>query len=333
MRLLNVHSLQLEKYDDIEETPEYAILSHRWSKNEMRFGHFHVVDWDSIRKSALDASHVDDVGLAKILSACAVTKTFNLDYLWIDTCCIDGSSSTEVTQAINSMFRWYQRASVCLAYLFDVSTDTSEYGQCIDKSLYIRKKSQLLRIGPIEKSQWFKRGWTLQELLAPRELVFFDHAWRRIGVKTEMTKQIEAATRIDPKYLTGNFEDASIATKLSWVADRTTTLPDDMAYCMVGILGVSMDTRYGEEERAFMRLQELLIEKVADDSIFAWTDPNLPPSQGHGLLAPSPACFPSDSCYCWTVGKIAQAQTTPSQFSSERTRMELGGDILAINYC
>ncbi|KAK4498320.1 hypothetical protein PRZ48_010978 [Zasmidium cellare] len=330
MRLLNVHSLQLEKYDDIEETPEYAILSHRWSKNEMRFGHFQGADWDTLRKSAIDGGKEDEIGIAKILSACAVTKSFALDYLWIDTCCIDGSSSTEVTQAINSMFRWYQRASVCLAYLFDVSTDTSELGHMIDRRLYARKKTQILRIGPFEDSQWFRRGWTLQELLAPPELVFYDHAWRRIGVKTDMTKQIQAATRIDPKYLTGDFEDASIATKLSWVSDRTTTLPDDMAYCMVGILGVSMDTRYGEEERAFMRLQELLIEKVADDSIFAWTDPTLSPSQGLGLLAPSPACF-RNSSKIHSRGPNYNRKTQPPQITSLGLRLSAPAGLSALS--
>lgn len=291
MRLLNVHSLHLEKYDDIDETPGYAILSHRWSKNEVKFGHFQATDWDLLTRHAGGVSHEDNVGLAKILSACSVTKTFDLDYLWMDTCCIDGGSSTEVTQAINSMFRWYQRAAVCSVYLFDVSTDSSQHGHIISRRQYACKRNETLTIGPFQKSQWFKRGWTLQELLAPRELVFFDHLWNRIGVKTEMTKEVQKATRIDPKYLGGHFEDASIATKLSWVADRTTTLPDDMAYCMVGILGVSMDIRYGEEARAFMRLQELLIEKVPDDSIFAWTDRTMRADQGHGLLAPSPACF------------------------------------------
>lgn len=226
------------------------------------------------------------------------------------------------------MFRWYQRATVCLAYLFDVSSNASENGQMIDKRFYHRKKGQTLRIGPFEKSQWFKRGWTLQELLAPRELVFYDYAWRRIGVKTEMSKQIEAATHIDPKYLNGDFEGASIATKLSWVSDRTTTLPDDMAYCMVGILGVSMDTRYGEEERAFTRLQELLIDKVADDSIFAWTDPNLSSGQGHGLLAPSPVCF-RDSSKIESRSPNYNGRNEPPQVTSLGLRLNAPAGLVA----
>ena len=79
---------------------------------------------------------------------------------------------------------------------------------------------------------------------------------------------------------------------MSWLSGRRTTVRDDMAYCMLGIPGIQMDVRYGEEEAAFLRLQEQLLERFEDESNFAWThdDKGAPQGQKHtlGVMAPLP---------------------------------------------
>ena len=179
------------------------------------------------------------------------------------------------------MFQWYREATVCYAFLLDVSDS-------IDK--------QRGGITRFERSDWFTRGWTLQELLAPCDLRFFDCHWRQIGTKSSRSSEICTATGVERRYLNCNFQGACLAVKLSWVAGRTTEYREDMAYCMFGILGIQMDVRYGEGENAFLRLQEQLVKKFLRESIFAWTIDSMAldaagcePS--FGLLAPWPSCF------------------------------------------
>jgi hypothetical protein len=140
------------------------------------------------------------------------------------------------------------------------------------------------------KSNWFTRGWTLQELLAPKELEFFDKTWQLMDTRAKHSKTIEDATSIAPEYLNGDlrFRKACIATKMSWASCRTTSLPADAAYCMVGLFDIkNMTVHYGHGQAAFLRLQEELVNQTNDESIFAWTNHSLPES---GLLAPSPSC-------------------------------------------
>jgi hypothetical protein len=163
-------------------------------------------------------------GLAKIAWACYLARKDSIPYIWIDTCCIEsgpGSDIRERSQAINSMFRWYREAAVRYAFLLNASDDNNEH-----------RKGQ---ITSFEKSEWFTRGWTLQELLAPQNLRFYDCHWRQIGPKTRRSSEIYSATGIAPKYLNGNFHGAGIAVKMSWLAGRTAGIRDDIAYCMLGI--------------------------------------------------------------------------------------------------
>ncbi|KAK0639127.1 hypothetical protein B0T16DRAFT_336794, partial [Cercophora newfieldiana] len=163
------------------------------------------------------------------------------------TCCIDKSSNTELCQAINSMYRWYREAVVCYTYLADVP----ERG--------------------FEESEWFDRGWTLQELIAPPLVVFFDAEWIRIGTKSSMSATISAVTCIPQKILlTSNHADASVAQKMSWAAGRKTSVVEDRAYSLMGLFDISMPMIYGEGERAFVRLQEEILKMTDDLSIFVW---------------------------------------------------------------
>ena len=267
MRLLNTNTYKLQDFEG-RKIPEYAILSHRWTDNEITYQ-----DLANIPKTRFgNLQHGDaerNVGIYKIGYTCAVARQNGIEWVWIDTCCIDKTNNTEVAKSINSMFNWYQRSRVCYAYLFDVSLSSGNSRQSF------------------VKSKWFSRGWTLQELLAPTEIVFFDQSWQIIGTASELSKEIQAASNISMEHLK-DFRKASIATKMSWASKRETTLVEDMAYCLLGIFDVTMDLRYGEEEKAFLRLQEEIIEKNPDESIFAWTSDKLNSS---GLLAPWPDCF------------------------------------------
>jgi hypothetical protein len=130
------------------------------------------------------------------------------------------------------------------------------------------------------RSQWFQRGWTLQELLAPKNIEFFDRDWKHIGSKSTLIPQISEGSRISQKHLLGDFRQASIAQKMSWLAHRKTEVKEDLAYCMLGIFGAEFRQRPGLHGKEFIRLQETIIEswpgrKIFDESLFAWKSDQL----------------------------------------------------------
>jgi hypothetical protein len=145
------------------------------------------------------------------------------------------------------------------------------------------------------RSKWFTRGWTLQELLAPKTVVFFDQDWVDIGTKSSLAPLISAVTGIKDLFL---FKTASVAQKMSWAAKRETTRVEDRAYCLMGLFEVNMPLLYGEGEKAFLRLQLEILRTTDDESIFAWTEDGKPDSlrksaiwESRGLLASSPTEF------------------------------------------
>lgn len=265
MRLLNTDTLKLEFF--LEDIPPYVILSHTWGKEEVTF--------DDIDK--LYAKEM--TGYYKIEQCCRQAALDGFEWVWIDTCSIDKRSSSELQEAINSMYQWYWDAQICYAYLEDVSADD----------------------GTFSKSRWFTRGWTLQELLAPLVVEFFDRRWRCFGTKLSLVKDIELATNIDRKYLLDRetIAAANIAAKFSWVSQRETTRLEDIAYCLLGLVDVNMPMLYGEGRKAFYRLQLEVLKKTNEHSIFAWEDPL---QQLRGILAPTPFYFSkagqySSGCY------------------------------------
>ena len=164
------------------------------------------------------------------------------------------------------MFAYYEEAEVCSAYLEDVVK--------VQTTPLFYDLSRMLR-----ESRWFTRGWTLQELLAPRALIFLDHNWLNVGYRENWTKEIEAATIIKTEYL-DNFRDCCVATKFSWARGRQTTRIEDRAYSLLGPLGINMPLLYGERENAFRRLQLEVIRNSDDESIFAWDSSIVPGSTG-----------------------------------------------------
>ena len=255
MRLLHTTKIELSESFDAD-IPPYAILSHRWGKTEVTFQ-------DLERCKAEGPASYD-----KISHCCALASLHGYKWVWIDTCCIDKSSSAELSEAINSMYRWYEESKECYVYLDDVSKDD------MDK---------------FGSSEWFKRGWTLQELLAPGKLYFYDKRWRYVGSKQSLRKEIALATNI-PEPTVENFVPywVSVAARLSWASKRKTSRIEDIAYCLMGLFEINMPLLYGEGSKAFTRLQHEIVKNSDDESIFAWTDTVSIP---RGLFAPSPAAF------------------------------------------
>lgn len=273
MRLLHTANIKLVDFTG-SAIPPYAILSHTWGDHELTYA-------DMLSEKAGEMP-----GYAKIANACFIAAKCSLSYIWIDTCCIDKTSSAELSESINSMYQWYRESVVCIAYMGDVPSRSQRTGF-----------SSAVDTAEFAKSRWFTRGWTLQELIAPAILIFFDEKWGIIGTKSTETRRLSDITGIpSPILLGGDLGKASVAQRMSWASKRKATRIEDMAYCLMGLFGIHMPLLYGEGDRAFGRLQEEIM-KVSDDySLFAWrsipTGPSILSSDdGSGLLAPSPAEF------------------------------------------
>ncbi|CAG9951930.1 unnamed protein product [Clonostachys rosea f. rosea IK726] len=260
MRLINVKTYQLEEY--YSDPPRYAILSHTWGGVEVTFQ-----DWQMKAEEMENSERYD-----KIIRACKQAQVDGLEYLWCDTNCIDKTSSTELAEAINSMFSWYKNSAVCYAYLADVP--------------------------PIDLNGHGPLGWTLQELLAPTALCFFAQDWAMIGSRDELASKISAVTGIEEIYLGSDLSTASIGKRMSWLSNRQTTRVEDLAYCMFGIFDINMPLLYGEGEKAFIRLQEEIIRVSNDQTIFCWTwDDQYVPLDWASILSPSPRTFKNAGDY------------------------------------
>jgi len=246
MRLLNSKTLQLKEFKESFQL-KYAILSHRWGDEEISLQDITSAD-PSIQKKK---------GYDKVKGCCEQAYRNGLDWVWIDTCCIDKSSSAELSEAINSMYRWYQRAALCYVYLFDVTYLPFDFDSTLSE---------------FRASEWFKRGWTLQELIAPQDVRFFDKHWSRFGTKRSLEREISAITNIYVNVLDGTEkpQTRSVAERMSWASWRETTRPEDEAYCLLGFFDVSMPLLYGEGRRAFQRLQQEILKQDEDYTILAW---------------------------------------------------------------
>ena len=263
----------LEFGDD--EATKYAILSHRWISQE--------VDYKEIVK--LSKKKRDEIrqrdGYQKILQSCEQAQKDGYEWLWVDTCCIDKRSSAELSEAINSMYRWYENAGVCYAYLHDVPGES--FPTASDNERYPDFRGW---------PEWFSRGWTLQELIAPGNVQFFNKDWKNIGDKRMLAPTLAGITGIPQHILTHGLHGnrPCVAQMISWAANRTTTRVEDRAYSLMGLLDVNMPMLYGEGEKAFHRLQLEIIRASNDQTIFAWF-PSTENMQPGSILADSPSAF------------------------------------------
>ena len=304
MRLLNAQTLNLKVFENDAAVPKYAILSHTWGDDEVSF--------QDMLHSVTKAKSKE--GFKKIQFTATQALKEQIDYIWVDTCCIDKSSSAELTEAINSMFRWYKKAEVCYVYLADV--DEPQKLDSDHRFVHLpfsRWKPQ------IRKSRWFTRGWTLQELIAPRNLVFYSANWYNLGTKKKHANFLASITGIHQYALRGGLlSEFSIAIRMSWAARRNTTRVEDLAYCLLGIFGVYMPMLYGEGERAFIRLQEEILKLSDDLSIFCWKSLDTSPTIHRGLLARSPAEFSDEQ-----IRALKDEDIKPCQFTNKGLMIEL----------
>jgi hypothetical protein len=274
MRLIHTTRFEPREFFD-SEIPEYAILSHCWvSGDEISY------------QDLLEGAGRDAMGWRKIEECCRLARNKSLEWAWIDTCCIDKKSSAELQEAINSMFRWYENSKICYAFLSDASgaSKGDDFPEC----------------------RWFKRGWTLQELLAPATIEFYDRDYRLIGTRDSLAHEIVDASKIDRRVLTApewkraeSLRNTCVARKMSWASRRQTAKVEDLAYCLLGLFDVNMPLLYGEGQKAFLRLQQQIISKSFDESIFVWTSGSRKP-KASGLLAH----WPSDFAGCGKIRNI-----------------------------
>ena len=241
-----------------DETTDYAILSHRWI-DDTEINYEEMDGLANMEEGERDAIR-ERLGYTKILDTCRQAQKDGYKWVWVDTCCIDKRSSAELSEAINSMYRWYRNAKTCYAYLHDV-----------DFSFPTKKDNERY---PTSNGwpEWFSRGWTLQEMIAPSDVQFFNQHWQPIGNKVMHARTLKKITRVPEDILTDGLDKdrLCVAQIISWAADRTTTRVEDRAYSLMGLLDVNMPMLYGEGKKAFHRLQLEIIRSSNDQSIFMW---------------------------------------------------------------
>jgi hypothetical protein len=257
----------------------YLILSHTWGNDRDEVSYKDMGDLTMAKKKK---------GFRKIEQICAGARHHGIPYAWVDTCCIDKSSSAELSESINSMYHWYRSAVVCVAYLEDLKAG---HGDAPEDQLRL--------------CRWFTRGWTLQELIAPKLVLFVDETWKERGTKHSLGPVLSRITGISAAVLDGTrgLHQIAVAQRMSWAARRQTTRAEDIAYCLLGIFDINMPLLYGEGEKAFVRLQQAVLQQTGDLSAFAWshgpTDRDILLGVQHSGLDPlgaipfavHPACF------------------------------------------
>jgi hypothetical protein len=243
MRLLQLKDdgeFSLVEYIRNRDIPPYAILSHTWgaAHDEVTF------------KDLTEGLGKSKAGYEKLAFCAKQAMDDGLKFFWVDTCCIDKSSSAELSESIISMFRWYHNSARCYVYLPDVSTSGFANN---DPSF--------------QQSRWFTRGWTLQELLASTCVEFYSKSGDRLGNKSSLLKEIAGITGISVQALKGSpLQSFSVEERLSWVRNRETTRDEDMAYSLLGIFDISMAANYGEgKERAWNRLKRKINKTLTSE--------------------------------------------------------------------
>jgi len=312
MRLLHTRTLEFELCLG-DSRPDYAILSHTWEPGEVLF--------EDARHGGKHLRSCKKPGLSKLLMAAQKASDDGLKYIWVDTCCIDKASSAELSEAINSMFRWYRDAAICYAFLSDY-----------------RSSSRQKREGGL-RSRWFTRGWTLQELIAPDDLEFYDATWKLCGHRIDLSAEVARVTGIDECVLQRHGRKAErcnssgpvsvwqidelllrygVSTKMSWAARRQTTRPEDIAYCLLGIFDVNMPLLYGEGgTKAFRRLQEEIARRSQDHTLLTWKSIN--PYSVPGLFADNPSMFRDGHLY----RPVRALRGTPISFSNGGVELDV----------
>ena len=307
-------SLVLTRFVKEEELPLYAALSHTWIGEDDEVTFDDMMSGRSRRKSA---------SYEKIKFCAKQAAQDGLQYFWVDTCCINKNSSQELQEAIASMFHWYSTATKCYAYLSDVSMSRED----AEKAVLQRPWEAAFR-----GSRWFTRGWTLQELLAPRSVEFYSAEGMKLGDKLSLQQCIHEVTGIPLEALRGEpLANFTIAERLSWAQNRQTTRREDKAYSLLGLFAIFMPLIYGEGDHALTRLQEEIGRKQQDRIRLDYLLDLLPtaPSAAFNSLDNQygPTCLPdtrvellqeiarwaegsSDECIFWLNGIAGTGKST-----------------------
>lgn len=255
MWLLSTHRAELQWFDSPSSTDihgGYAILSHTWGAHEQTYRDVNAI----IESCRATGDNPRDSVSDKIRNCCEQAEQHGYAWVWIDTCCINKESSTELAESINSMFIYYARSECCYVYLEDVPG-----GDAIE-----------LQGSAFRRARWHTRAWTLQELIASSVVIFMANDWTQLGTKDGMANLLRSISGIPTPYLISPrlIHSSSVAMRMSWAADRKATRAEDAAYCLLGIFDVTMPIIYGEGKRAFQRLQMEILNKSWDTTIFTW---------------------------------------------------------------
>ncbi|KAI1128584.1 heterokaryon incompatibility protein-domain-containing protein [Nemania abortiva] len=243
MRLLKIGPEGLEFTKNLEgnEIPPYAVLSHTWAVDDTE-----EVTLNDIK----DGSAKGKPGYSKIDFCRDMALRNGIEHFWVDTCCIDKTNLTELSEAIVSMFDWYSNSQDCFVYLQDVSARKRT-----------RSQSNPGWKSAFKTSRWFTRGWTLQELLAPKSVKFFSREHELLGDKITLADDIREITGIPQTALSGTpLPNFSVEERLRWAENRNTKKEEDKAYCLLGIFGIIMLPMYGERDKAYKRLRKEIDE-------------------------------------------------------------------------
>ncbi|KAI1114020.1 heterokaryon incompatibility protein-domain-containing protein [Nemania sp. NC0429] len=289
MWLIETATLELKSVVEAEKR-SYAVLSHTWGDEEVSFEQFRNTSSTARRQGAF----------GKIAKTCEIALQNGLSYAWVDTCCIDKSSSAELSEAINSMFKYYQDSAFCIAFIHDLpgSPDPSTLNADFESRF--------------PRCRWLTRGWTLQELIAPPRVLFYDSTWTFRGSKHDWKPLLFRETGVDEATLDSpsGLRSIPVARRMSWASKRQTTRTEDLAYCLLGIFDVNMPLIYGEGRKAFMRLQEEIAKDSCDLSLFAWQQEGSSPSY-RGILAQSVTEF----SHCREIKHRIKGAIIPTEFA------------------
>lgn len=258
--------------ETIRDVVQYAVFSHRWTDSEPSYQDVAA----SGTSGGIKQRNAKTAGLVKLVRLCETARALGYKLVWSDTCCIDKTNTAELSEAIHAMFKWYAHAHVCIIHLAASSSPTD-----------------------FEREPWFKRGWTLQELLAPRRIKFYDETWHPFTAlandkdNPQLMSTLSTVTGIPRDVIVADnsrgIKGRGIWEIMSWASERKTTRIEDTAYCLYGLFDVHLPIAYGEGERAFPRLVKAVVERDRTWDAFAWGGQA---SQRHPALPCSPACYP-----------------------------------------
>ncbi|KAJ4390719.1 hypothetical protein N0V93_004317 [Gnomoniopsis smithogilvyi] len=318
MWLVDTETLKLQQVTDEKQHP-FAILSHTWQAGE----EVTFQDMQNFEAHVLEHKY----GFYKIQNMCRIARRY-WKYVWIDTCCIDKTSSAELTEAINSMFRYYRTAEACYVFLSDFR----------ELPMRISEHDRLAQVARnLRNCKWFTRGWTLQELIAPSRLEFFDDHWNFLGEKADLESVLSEITNIDESVLrdSSRLYTIPVARRMSWASRRQTAREEDIAYCLLGIFDITMPLLYGEGAKAFLRLQQQIAMENSDLSIFAWEacSTNEVSSHGDGEARPEDNQYsgifaetPGDFSKCATLRMHrAKLASMPGEMTMTNIGLRLSG--------